>query len=120
MEQQIQGEEAKSRSVPKTTLLEMFTGKNLETPESQGGKKGSMGLLLVFFFPPSSFYSKVFLHMTQTSLNFPKLQSLLMAQPQSGREDVKRGKEKKKKTVCKPVKYCVVVAHRNGTDLCCF
>jgi hypothetical protein len=50
VEQQIQGEEAKSRSVPKTTLLEMFTGKNLETPESQGGKKGSMGLLLVFFF----------------------------------------------------------------------
>ena len=37
------------------------------------------------------------MHMTQTSLNFPKLQSLPMAQPQSGGENVR--KEKKKKFV---------------------
>ena len=41
--------------------------------------------------------------MTQTSLNFAELQSLPMAQPQSGGENVK-----KQKKVCKPVKHCVV------------
>lgn len=62
--------------------------------EEEGKVVSGGGWVLVFFLP--LFYSKVFLHMTQTSLNFPKLQSLLMAWPQSGRENVKSGGKKKK------------------------
>lgn len=38
--------------------------------------------------------------MTQTSLNFPKLQSLLMARAQSGRGNVKKRKKEKEKKQC--------------------
>lgn len=80
-------------------------------PQSLGaGEEKESGIVVGFgFFFLPLFYSKVFLHMTQTSLNFPKLQSLLMARPQSGRENVKRGERKKqnKKTVCEPVERCV-------------
>lgn len=73
-----------------------------------------MGLWLGLGFFLPLFYSKVFLHMTQTSLNFPKLQSLLMARPQSGRENVKSGGgEQNKKTVCEPVEHCIVAPRRN-------
>lgn len=92
---------SKPASVPKTTLQENFAGKIHGAPKSPGGvgeEEGKVvsggGWVLVFFLP--LFYSKVFLHMTQTSLNFPKLQSLLMAWPQSGRENVKSGGKKKK------------------------
>lgn len=76
------------------TPFQNFTGAPLGAPKSQVGEG-------VEFSPP--FHSKAFLHMTQTSLNFAKLQSLPMAQPQSGRENVK--KEKKE---WQPVKHCVV------------
>lgn len=79
-----------------------------------------MGLWLGLGFFLPLFYSKVFLHMTQTSLNFPKLQSLLMARPQSGRENVKSGGEKKNKTK----KQCVsqlstALLLLAGTELTC-
>lgn len=72
-------------SVPETPLQENFTGNPLGAPKSQV-EKG-----VVFFFP---FHSKAFLHMTQTSLNFAKLQSWPVVQPQSGGENVKKGKKK--------------------------
>lgn len=68
-------------------------------PQVSGWGKDCIVGVLVFFTP---FHSKAFLHMTQTSLNFPKLQSLPMAQPQSGGKMLKR-----KKDVCKPAKHCV-------------
>ena len=73
---------------PKTPFQENFIGNLLGAPKSQVGE----GVVWVFFF--SSFHSKAFLHMTQTSLNFPKLQSLPMAQPQSGGENVRKKKKK--------------------------